>query len=232
MPCSKINVLRLQTPAAVVFGSDSLSSAVYVGHYTAISHPPVALYLGAYIMNCLVLWYIYALGYATWHSPVPLNPLPKSFSKSYNMWSPFTNQAIALPTSFSIFPSARTHSSSSQRFAMSDPGGHASHCTFLSLPAEIRRKIYKFVFEGNTVFVRPGKRITGTIKTTRSLEALYQLRYPRQFNCGVELGVHDVSGGAASMTESSASFARAARTGTSKASSFAGFGLRSFGGRV
>jgi len=139
---------------------------------------------------------------------------------------------LPLPTSFSIFPSARTHSSSSQRFAMSDPGGHASHCTFLSLPAEIRRKIYKFVFEGNTVFVRPGKRITGTIKTTRSLEALYQLRYPRQFNCGVELGVHDVSGGAASMTESSASFARAARTGTSKASSFAGFGLRSFGGRV
>jgi hypothetical protein len=78
---------------------------------------------------------------------------------------------------------------------MSDPGAHASYCTFLSLPAEIRRKTYEFVLEGNTVFVKPGKRITRTIKTTRSLEALYQFHYSRQFSCGVELGVHDDSGG-------------------------------------
>jgi hypothetical protein len=58
---------------------------------------------------------------------------------------------------------------------MTDPSAHASPCTFLSVPAEIRRKIYEFVFEGNTVFVKPGKRITRTIKITRSPEALYQL---------------------------------------------------------
>jgi hypothetical protein len=78
---------------------------------------------------------------------------------------------------------------------MSGPGAHASHCTFLSLPAEIRRKTYEFVFEGNTVYVKPGKRITRTIKIARSLETLYQFRYSRQFSCGVELGVHDDSGG-------------------------------------
>ena len=81
MPCSKIDVLRLQNPAAVVFGSDSLSSAVYVGRYTVISRPPIALYLGAYAMNCFVLWYIYTLGCMTWHSPVPLNPLPNASLK-------------------------------------------------------------------------------------------------------------------------------------------------------
>jgi hypothetical protein len=40
-------------PATVVVHLDTLFGAAYVGSYTAISRPLMALYFGVYVMDCL-----------------------------------------------------------------------------------------------------------------------------------------------------------------------------------
>jgi hypothetical protein len=66
-----------------------------------------------------MLWYIYALGCILLSRQIQT----LKYYQGYSMLSPFINQAIALTTSFAIFPSSRTHFIFiSTRFVMTDLG--------------------------------------------------------------------------------------------------------------
>lgn len=100
-----------------------------------------------------MLWYIYALGCILLSRQIQT----LKYYQGYSMLSPFTNQAIALTTSFAISPSPRTHFIFiSTRFVMTDRGIYA----FLvrsSFSASLNPLEDLRICEGNTVFINLGR---------------------------------------------------------------------------